>query len=81
MAPEKRYGLSLPVHVTLLSVYVLLFVGFFALAVITATFMTYTWFQWVVVGFLVLSSGLSAAWELRVVLLMQKAKKDASRSS
>jgi hypothetical protein len=80
MALGKLYGWSFPVHVAFLSVFALLFIGFIVLAVMSAPVISFTRFQWVVVGVLTLSSGISAAWELRVVLLMRKAREDASQS-
>jgi hypothetical protein len=69
---RKLYGWTLPVHVVFLSLFVVLFVSFVVLAVVSASLFTYTPFQWVVMAFLTLSAGLSAAWELRVVYLMRE---------
>lgn len=77
----KLHGRTFRQHGVALVVFSLLFVGFVVLALLSVDLPSATPIRWFVAGFLLLSSGLTAAWELRLVLLMRRGATDPQRPS
>jgi hypothetical protein len=72
----KLHGRSFPQHVAALVTFSVLSVGFLVLSFFSVEMLSAVPIRWLVAGFLLLSSGLSAAWELRLLFLMRRGRTD-----
>ena len=75
----RLFGASLRYHVVAFVVFFLLFLGFVAFAISHFATGTASPLVWITGGLLLLSSGLSAAWEGRAVMLMRRGRTDPPR--
>lgn len=75
----KLFGASLRWHVIALVVFLLLFFGFVAYAIFHFATGSAAPLVWITAGLIVPSSGLSAAWEGRAVMLMRRGRTDRPR--
>lgn len=79
-SPAARLnGLTFRQHVAALVTFSLLTIGFSILAVLSVERFAQAPIRWLLAGFLLLSSVLFAAWELRVLILMRRGHTDPSR--
>jgi len=77
----KLYGMTRRRHVVSLVVHAVLLLMFVALAVLSAMTARFGPVQWAVAGFLLLSSALWVAWEIRVLFLFRAGRVDGQEPS
>lgn len=79
-SPAARlYGRTFPQHVAAFVTFSLLAVGFSVLAVLSVEYFAQAPIRWLLAGFLWLTAVLSAAWELRLLVLMRRGRTDPPR--
>lgn len=76
-SPAARLnGLTFRQHVAAFVTFSLLTIGFSVLAVLSVEQLAQVPIRWLLAGFLMLSSVLFAAWELRVLFLLRRGRTD-----
>ena len=79
-SPAARlYGRTFRQHLAAFATFSLLIVGFVVLAVLNVDQLAQVPIRWLLAGFLLLTAVLSAAWELRLLVLMGRGRTDPPR--